>query len=180
MDATVIRELVAEAAEGRELTLVGIGGFGCAGKSTLAREIPGAQIVATDAFWDGSGFALDRLRRDVIEPLLAGETASFEAWDWAATMPLGTVTVTPAGVVVVEGVCALHRDFRSAYALRVWVDVDRSTRLERAVARDGEAARSTWVEEWMPREERYVAEDQPVASADAILDGDGNLVSRSH
>ena len=59
----MIRELVAAAAAGANLTLVGIGGFGCAGKSTLARQIPDAQVVATDAFWDGSGFALDRLRK---------------------------------------------------------------------------------------------------------------------
>jgi uridine kinase len=179
MDGSVIRKLVAEAAVDRDLVLVGIGGFGCAGKSTLARQIPDAQVVATDAFWDGAGFALDRLKREVIDPLVAGEPAVFEAWDWAAAAPRGSTTVAPSGVVVVEGVCALHRDFRSAYALRVWVETDRPTRLARAIARDGEGARSTWLEKWMPREERYFAEDQPVAAADAILDGDGRRVDRS-
>jgi hypothetical protein len=41
------------------------------------------------------------------------------------------------------------------------------------VARDGEAARSTWVERWMPMEDRYVERDDPVACADLVVDGDG-------
>lgn len=33
------------------------------------------------------------------------------------------------------------------------------------------AARRTWVERWMPMEERYVERDDPVSCADVILDG---------
>lgn len=178
MDGAVIRALVDHACAGRRLTLVGIGGFGCAGKSTLAAELPGAQVVSTDAFWDGAGFALSRLESEVIRPLASGRTARFEAWDWAAAAPRGLVTVTAEGVVVIEGVCALHRDFRDAYALRVWLEVDQETRLSRAIARDGEAARATWLERWLPREQRYFDEDQPAACADAVLDGDGRLLRR--
>ena len=75
--------------------------------------------------------------------------------------------------MIVEGVCALHRMFRDAYDVRVWVDAPYETRLARGVARDGEAARSTWVERWMPMEDRYVERDDPVACADLVVDGDG-------
>ena len=46
-------------------------------------------------------------------------------------------------------------------------------RLARGVARDGEAARATWVERWMPMEDRYVERDDPVACADLVVDGAG-------
>lgn len=176
MDGTAIRALVSDAGRGRALTLIGIGGFGCAGKSSLAAEVGGAQIVPTDGFWDGQGFDLARLEHEVIRPLAAGNEAWFEAWDWAAGAPRGTVGVVPRGVVIVEGVCALHRHFRDAYALRVWLDVGRETRLMRAIARDGQSARATWIERWMPREQRYFDEDQPLACADAVLDAEGRLV----
>jgi uridine kinase len=170
-----VLELIAERGSPGRLVLVGIGGHGGAGKSTLAAAIPAAQVVPTDAFWDGEGFAIDRIRHEVLDPLLAGDEARFETWDWAGRRPGGVVRVTPGGIVVVEGVCALHRTLRDAYDVRLWVDAPRELRLERGVARDGEAARRTWLEVWMPREDRYVATDDPIACADLVVDGSRSL-----
>ena len=107
----------------------------------------------------------------MFEPLLAGSAARYAAWDWAARRPGGTRVVEPRGIVVVEGVCALHRIFRDDYDVRVWVEAPYETRLARGVARDGEAARATWVETWMPSEDRYVESDDPIACADLVVDG---------
>ncbi len=173
VDAGPVVELVSTAARGQRLTLVGIGGHGGAGKTTLAWAIPGAQIVSTDEFWMDDGFDLVRLRAEVIEPLTRGETARFSSYDWAAKTQRGERVVEPTGVVVVEGVCALHRDVRDAYAVRVWVEAPYDLRVVRGVSRDGEEARSTWVERWIPAEERYVERDDPIACADLVVDGTG-------
>ena len=74
--------------------------------------------------------------------------------------------------MIVEGVCALHRKLRDAYAVRVWVEASYDVRLARAIARDGEAARQTWVDVWMPSEDRYVERDDPVGCADLVVSGD--------
>lgn len=177
MDATVALRLVDEARRDATLTLVGIGGHGGAGKSTLAGLIPAAVVVPTDAFWNGSSFEIARIRSEVIDPLVAGETARFTTWDWAAARPGATRAVEPDGLVVVEGVCALHRELRDAYAVRIWVDAPEDIRLERGVARDGEAARATWVEVWMPSEALYVARDRPLESAHVVVDGTAPLPS---
>ena len=171
MDAGPVLDLIAAARPDRPFTFVGIGGRGGAGKSTLARQIPGAQIVGTDEFWDGDGFDLDRLRAEVFEPLVTGCAARYASWDWAARRAGGERTVSPHGIVVVEGVCALHRIFRNDYDVRAWVEAPYDVRLARGVARDGEAARQTWVERWMPSEERYVERDDPIACADVLVDG---------
>ena len=158
----------------QSLYLVGIGGRGGAGKTTLARRFVGAQIVGTDEFWDGADFELTRIRREVVDPLLAGSTARFHGFDWATQRPFeGERVVHPHGVVIVEGVCALHRMLRDAYDLRVWVDAPRELRLARGVARDGEASRQTWEEVWMPGEDRYVERDDPVSAAHVVVDGSG-------
>ena len=171
MDVQPVLDLLAAATPRRPFTFVGIGGRGGAGKSTLASRIEGAQVVSTDEFWDGDGFALSRLRAEVFDPLLAGHDARYAAWDWDARRPGGVHVVEPRGIVVVEGVCALHRMFRDDYDVRVWVDAPYETRLARGVARDGEAARATWVETWMPREDRYVESDDPIRCADVLVDG---------
>lgn len=174
MDARPVIELVSRAARARALTLVGIGGHGGAGKTTLARAIPNAQIVSTDEFWTGAGFDLDRLGRDALEPLARGEEARFTSFDWATQTQRGVRTVEPSGVVIVEGVCALHRELRDAYAVRIWVDAPYDVRLARGVARDGEAARQTWLERWIPAEERYVERDDPISCAHIVVTGVGD------
>lgn len=173
MDTKHVTDLIAEARAARPLVLVGIGGRGGAGKTTLAHAIPGAQVVATDAFWNGGGFDLARLRAEVLEPLLSGETARYDAYDWASRTRAGVRVVDPGGVVVIEGVCALHRMLRDAYDVRVWVEAPREVRLARAIERDGEAARAEWEERWMPSEDRYVERDDPVSSAHVVVDGSG-------
>jgi uridine kinase len=172
VDARPVLERLAALTPRRGLLLVGIGGHGCAGKTTLARLIPGAQVVGTDEFWDGSGFDLARVRSDVLEPLLRGEEARYRSYDWTAQASRRELRVVrPRGLVVIDGVCALHRMFRDAYDLRVWVDAPVELRLARAVARDGEAARRRWLEVWIPGEDRYVAADDPVSCADLVVDG---------
>jgi len=171
MDVRALLDRIAALDTSRAFLLVGIGGHGGAGKSSLARAIPGAEIVGTDEFWNGREFELSRLRREVFDPLVAGRSARFASFDWGAREARGERLVEPVGIVVVEGVCALHRMFRDDYDLRVWVETPRDVRLERGVARDGEAARSTWEEIWMPMEDRYVERDHPIAAADLIVDG---------
>lgn len=171
MDAGPALDLIAAARPTRRFTFVGIGGRGGAGKTTLAAGIPGAQVVGTDEFWDGEGFDLARLRAEVFEPLLAGRAARYASWDWAGRRLRGDRGVAPEGTVVVEGVCALHRLFRDAYDVRIWVEAPYEVRLARGIARDGEDARTTWVERWMPMEDRYVRRDDPVSCAHLVVDG---------
>jgi uridine kinase len=171
MDAGAALQLVARVRRGRALTLVGIGGFGCAGKTTLARMIPQAQIISTDEFWDGERFDLDRVRAEVLEPFARGEAARFQSFDWVAQRARGKRLVPAQGLVVVEGVCALHRTLRDAYDLRLWVDAPRAVRLARALAREGDDARAAWEERWLPSEERYARADDPVSCADLVIAG---------
>lgn len=169
-----VLDLIHAASNSRALTLVGIGGRGGSGKSTLAHAIaasrPDVQVVATDSFWNGSQFDLPRLRTEVVDVVLRGEPATYERWDWHRQLA-GRAEVSPRGVVVIEGVCALHEMFRHDLDVRIWVDAPSELRLARGVARDGEASRSTWTEVWMPSEDAYAARDNPVASAHVILDG---------
>jgi uridine kinase len=159
----------------RGFVTVGIGGHGGSGKSTLAAVLhelhDDVQIVGTDSFWNGSLFDLARLRHEMLDVVLRGEPAVFNEWDWHAKKQNLPRTVFPTGVIVVEGVCALHQMFRDDLDVRVWVEASHDVRLARGVARDGEAMRKTWTDVWIPNEERYVAADNPMSCAHMIVDG---------
>jgi uridine kinase len=172
VDAGPVLERIESLRSEAAFVLVGIGGHGGAGKTTLARQVDGAQVVATDEFWNGESFDLERVLTEVVRPLAAGEVARYRAFSWRdQALEDGERVVRPEGVVVVEGVCALHTMFRDAYDLRVWVEAPRDVRLARGIARDGEASRATWEDVWMPREDAYVARDNPRAAADLVVDG---------
>jgi uridine kinase len=173
VDLQPVLRLVERVLQERNAALVGIGGHGGAGKTTLARALPAAQVVSTDAFWNGSDFDLARVRSEVVEPIVAGRRASFPIWDWQAGRPGETQTVDPVGLVVIEGVCALHRSLREAYDVRVWVEAPEELRLVRGVERDGEEARTQWIDVWMPRERRYVGRDRPRECAHVVVEGSG-------
>jgi uridine kinase len=162
----------------RPFILVGIGGRGAAGKTTIARKLASecdAQIVATDSFWTGEHFDLDRLRTEVVDVLVDGGTPHFVSFDWATKTSVGARSIHPSGVIVIEGVCALHQMFREFYDIRVWVEAPREIRLHRATARDGEQARHQWETVWMPNEEAYIERDRPIGIADLIVDGTATL-----
>jgi uridine kinase len=173
----VLRRLEFERAERPKdaLVLVGVGGHGASGKSTLAQAIvgaiPDAQIVPTDAFYNGESFELDRLLTDVVRVLASGRAASYRAWDWALQRSNELRSVRPTGVVLIDGVCALDQRFRDYQALRIWVNTPADVRLTRGVARDGEESREKWVNQWFPNERAYVERDQPMQCAHMIING---------
>ena len=153
--------------------LVGIDGPGGAGKSTLARTLS-EKIVATDDFVTGpwEWYDAERLRREVVDPLLRGAPARYQRMDWDDAQLKDWCVVEPGGVVVIEGVGALDVRLRDAYDQRIWVEAPREICFERGLLRDGPAALPLW-EAWSEKEERYWLEQQPRDSADVIVDGSG-------
>ncbi len=174
--------------------LVGIDGRGGSGKSSLARDLearlatvtvvqfddfyrPAAERAARGSQGDaeiGGDFDWRRLRDQVLEPLVAGTPGRYQRYDWNRDELAEWHDVPAVGVVIVEGSYVIRPELRGYYDLRVWVEAPYEVRLARGVARDGEAARARWVEEWMPEEDRYVATMSPADRADVLVDGSGN------
>ena len=175
--------------EGRT-TLVGIDGCGGAGKTTLAERLkkldPSIQIVHMDEF-DlpfadrlklspdkkpiGGDSDWPRLEKEVLKPLKENRPAIFRVYSWDTDRMEGENTVTPGGIVIVEGVYAIREELSRFYDLKIWIDVPKEIRIKRGLARDGEEARSRWFDDWIPMEDRYVAAQKPQLRADIIIRG---------
>ena len=148
-----VAALTPDAVAGRGFLLVGIAGRGGSGKTTLARSIPGAQIVGTDEFWDGEGFELSRLRAEVVEPILRTEPAESTRIPGSSGGRWSSPRRRAAAGHRVEGVCALHAMFaRSTTFESGWRLPARSGSRARSPGRRGGAL--AWENRWMPSEDR--------------------------
>ncbi|GAA0239481.1 hypothetical protein GCM10010492_43330 [Saccharothrix mutabilis subsp. mutabilis] len=154
------------------MRLVAVDGPSGSGKSTFAATLGGV-VVPTDHFatWDDPVSWWPRLVADVLEPLWAGRPARYRRMDWSEGLPrLGEwVTVEPPDLLVVEGVSAARRSIAPKLDEAVWVELpDARERLERAVARDGEASRGH-LERWQAFERGWFAVDGTRDRADRIV-----------
>lgn len=176
--AEAVRE-IRDAAASRpgQSVWIGVDGPGGSGKSTFAARIAAAidraVVVPVDDFsgsnvqeWDWQ-----RLRRQVVDPVLAGRPGRYQRWDWSADVPAEWHDVPVDAVIVVEGVSATRSEARVPWTLQVWVDAPRPTRHERALARDGAAVMARWQEQWIPSEEAYIARERPQDRVDLIVTG---------
>ena len=168
--------------------LVAIDGLPVSGKSTLAERLEnelGAVTIYLDDFvrpeaeWRRlakPGFPFPYLRYDefvaAVTMLAHGEAARYRRYDWETGRLAAWREVRPEGLVVVEGVSALHPNLVPLYRMRFWVESDGATTLEASLARGVGNWEREWRELFMPSVALYLATD-PWQRADYIVAGRG-------
>jgi uridine kinase len=115
-------------------------------------------------------FDWERLRDDVLAPLLRGEHARYRRYDWpAGRLGEELAEVAAAGVVVVDGVYAARPALRGYLDLIVVVDAPRelcsARQLQRGENQPAELERRRAAEEW------YLDHQDPRLIADLVIDG---------
>jgi uridine kinase len=97
--------------------------------------------------------------------------AHYRRYDWERERFTEDQTaVAVPDVLLVEGVASARAASRPYRTLAVYVHADRTVRLDRGVARDGEQLRGEWLR-WMAAEERHFAADDTARWVDVLVDG---------
>jgi len=152
---------------------VAIDGPCAGGKSTLGamlREIYGCSLFHMDDFFlrpeqrtpqrlaePGGNVDYERFSREILVPLLAGQSVRYKPW-LCHREAFGTeVTVSPAPLSVVEGCYCLRPDLRHACQLRIWVDARWPIRRQRLLDRGGPDCLARFEQQWIPLENSYFA-----------------------
>ena len=174
---------------GPDARLVAIDGLPVSGKSTLA-ERPVAECGATcvylddfvrpEAEWRGMAkpaFPFPYIRHDAfletVKTMANGETARYRRYDWAAGQLADDWSeIHTDGLVVIEGVSALHPDLAPLYDMRFWVESDADTTLAASLARGAGNWEGEWRDLFMPSVALYLATD-PRGRADHLVAGRG-------
>lgn len=163
--------------------LIAIDGPSGSGKTTFAAALaarlrtPGhiVQVLSTDllATWEDPFDWWPAMESGVLQPFAVGEPGRLQINEWSTGVPrpAGALPVPVSEVLIMEGVSAGRRALADRLSVLVWVELpDRERRLERAVARDGEAIRPHLLV-WQRQEDEYFARDQPKARADLLVTG---------
>jgi uridine kinase len=174
--------------------LVALDGRSGAGKSTLARRVGeqlGALVIdgddfyrgGTDAFWDALGpaekvdLAIDWERQLSLlirlRQLSEGEAVTWRPYDWDADDGgLGVpITAGPAAVVLLDGAYSARPELAPLLSQRVLLHVERATRRERLLQREGARDRARWEARWGEAEDFYFDVMMPPEAFDLVLDG---------
>lgn len=165
--------------------LLAIDGRCGSGKSTLAKFLAGqlgCRVVHTDDFYlplvarcanwqeqPGANIDFIRLRNEVLQPLLRGETALYNAYSCAAGAFLPSKPFAAAPLTILEGSYSLHPVLQTDFAVRVFVTCPPDVQAARLRAREG-IRYANFVQRWIPLEEGYFAAHDPAARCNFVLD----------
>lgn len=156
--------------------IVAIDGYGGSGKSELAdrlaRKLGEATVVHTDDFArpDVPGWEWDRMRAQVLEPLMNDRPAHYQRYDWDTDKPAEWHDIPVGGTLIVEGVSSIRDELGKYWDFAIWLDCPHDLRLQRGIERDGEAMRSKWTDVWIPEEDAYFTAQRPDKKTDLVID----------
>lgn len=161
--------------------IIGIDGRSGSGKTVLSKVLADNLSANHDVTvlrledlyrgWDGLHAGIEIFSRDVLPKLAAGETATYQTWDWHAAAggePGPEVTTEPTEVMICEGVGVGVRENRELLDVLIWLRVPDEVRYDRAMGRDGENYREQW-DNWAAQERRMLDQDQIYDAADLVL-----------
>ena len=117
----------------------------------------------------GENIDHERFLAEVLIPLSLGKSFSYRPFD-CSTMSFGEeISVEPKNITLIEGTYSCHKALKQYYDLKIFVDCERQTRIERIRKRNGDTALKMFIERWIPLEEKYFSECRPQDDCEIIL-----------
>jgi uridine kinase len=158
--------------------LILVDGPAGAGKTVFAEglaaglNVPLVQMEDLYLGWTGLEGSFRRLEELVLSNWLAGEEASFLAFDWVAgEVGERRVTVTASAALVVEGCGAAPRQADRYHPVVVWIDGEAEARLSRVLKRDVGLYAPELLQDWENNTASHFAREHTAERASIRLTG---------
>lgn len=171
--------------------LIALDGRSGVGKSTLAQaivqEVGGIVVLGDDFFAGGPDSEWDarstearvadcidwrRLRREALEPLLAGQAAFWHPFNFISGIGLSEEVIhrNPAAVIILDGAYSCRPELADIVDFSVLIEMtDDNLRRRRLLNREGHDFMVSWHERWDAAEDHYFTQVVPRSRFDLII-----------
>jgi hypothetical protein len=150
--------------------LICLDGPAGSGKTTLAaqlaaeataRDVGTAEVHMDDVYdgWTGLATGITNIGRWLLDPLRSDEPGGYHRFDWPAERYAEWHSVSPVGLLVLEGVGAAARQVDGLASVRVWVELPLAERTARWRSRDQGAA-DPFIAAWQAQEDGHFRADR--------------------
>ena len=179
------RQLLENAAGSPGPAILAIDGRSASGKTTLAAKLAetwGAALFHMDDFYlqphqrtadrlaePGGNVDRERFLAEVLLPLRDGKPVTYRRFDCKSFTFEPARIIEPEPIAIVEGSYSCHPELRKYYDLRLFLDIDPETQMERILRRNGPEGAERFRKIWIPLEEAYFSGCGVREACDLIL-----------
>ena len=168
--ARLTRETLELVDSGVNTPIVVIDGRAGSGKSTLALALQNALFIEGESLprlinmddlyegWSGLASGAEYLQRNILMPLEANKTASWQEFNWETNQRERWREFSGGTPLIIEGCGSLNRYTASVANLTVWLDVAEEIRRARWLERDGHAF-DQYFDSWAAQELDFIARE---------------------
>jgi uridine kinase len=165
--------------------VISIDGNSASGKSTLAENLANilnAEIVHCDDFFlpqemrtekrlteTGGNIHYERLKEEVIENLRKPTVITYKAFDCSKNEFNKNRFLMNKKVIIIEGAYSSHPYFENYADFKIFLKAQEETQRERILKRNGEEMLKKFINEWIPKENKYFNEFKIEEKADIII-----------
>lgn len=151
--------------------VIGIDGNAAAGKTTLAEcltEVFDCECVHMDDFFlppflrtkerldeVGGNVHYERFFDEVVRGIQSKNPFTYRVFSCHEMDYVGEKRISNQGMIVVEGVYSMRREFQMLYDYKIFMKIDAKEQERRIVSRNGGEMWQTFRQKWIPMENRY-------------------------
>ena len=164
--------------------VISIDGNSASGKSTLAENLANllnAETVHCDDFFlpqemrseerlneIGGNIHYERLKEEVIDKLRKPAVISYKSYN-CQSGDFKNKFLMNKKVIIIEGAYSSHPYFENYADFKIFLKVDEETQKKRILKRNGEEMLKRFINEWIPKENKYFNEFKIEEKADIII-----------
>ena len=164
--------------------VISVDGNSASGKSTLAENLANllnGEVVHCDDFFlpqemrtdkrlseIGGNIHYERLKEEVIDKLRKPTVISYKAYN-CQNSSFKNKFLMNKKIIIVEGAYSSHPYFENYADFKIFLKVDEETQRERILKRNGEEMLKRFINEWIPKENKYFNEFKIEEKADIII-----------
>ena len=160
--------------------IIVIDGPAGSGKTTLAKSLSGllenCPIIHMDEIYEGWENALSpKTFKDLVEwiinPLLEKNLIEYKKYDWNLEQRIEKIVINNSKIIIIEGVGSSSFEISKHASLKLWIEVNKETGINRVLTRDGLQIQEQ-MKTWQSQESKFFIENNSKENSDIWIDGD--------